>query len=226
MTGEMVNFPANGHSTAGYLARPKKASAPGIIVVQESWGLVEHITSIADRLAAENFVALAPDLYHGERAKSPDEAAKLLMALKIEDAGKDLRGAADHLLGLRFVEPKKIGVVGFCMGGQLALFAANKYPEQIGAAVDFYGIHAKVKLVPEKLEVPILAHFGNADKSVPVEVARALVQSIASAGKTIEAHFYDAGHAFFNDTRPDAYDKEAADLAWSRTLAFLRTNLT
>ena len=144
--GSMIQFPANGRSTPGYLALPPSGSGPGLVVIQEWWWLVDHIKRVVDRFAAAGFVALAPDLYHGNPAKSPDEAGKKLMALNIAEAGKDLRGAADHLLSLDAVRPRKAAALGFCMGGQLALFAAQEYPDRIAAAVDFYGIHPNVKI--------------------------------------------------------------------------------
>jgi carboxymethylenebutenolidase len=220
----MVEFRANGRTAEGYLSVPEKPG-PGLLVIQEWWGLVDHIRDLTDRFAAEGFVALAPDLYHGDMTKSPDQAGKMLMALNIGEAAKDMRGAANYLLSLEEVQPKKVGAVGFCMGGQLALYAATEFPEQISAGVDFYGIHPNAQIDPEKLRVPILAHFAKRDDNVPEERARALVESIESAGGSIEAHFYDADHAFFNDTRPEVYDPEAATLAWNRTLEFLRRNL-
>lgn len=224
MSSRMVEFRANGRMADGYLSLPDKPG-PGVVVIQEWWGLVDHIKSLADRFAAEGFVALAPDLYHGEKTRSPDEAGKMLMALNIGEAGKDIRGAAQYLLELDEVEPKKVATLGFCMGGQLALWAATGFPEQISAGVNFYGIHPKAQIDPEKLKVPILAHFGKRDHTVPEETARALIDSIESKGKPIEAHFYDADHAFFNDTRPEVHNREAAALAWTRTLAFLRRHL-
>ena len=143
MTGSMVQFPTNGHTCDGYLSVPHSGSGPGLIVIQEWWGLVDHIKTLADRFAAEGFVALAPDLYHGERTTSPDQAGKLLMALNIAEAGKDMRGAAEYLRASGAVKPKKVGILGFCMGGQLALFAGQEYPDVIDAVVDFYGIHPK-----------------------------------------------------------------------------------
>lgn len=224
MTSRMVEFRANGRTAEGYLSVPEKPG-PGLLVIQEWWGLVDHIRDLTDRFAAEGFVALAPDLYHGDMTKSPDQAGKMLMALNIGEAAKDMRGAASYLLSLEEVQPKKVGAIGFCMGGQLALYAATEFPEQISAGVDFYGIHPNAQINPEKLRVPILAHFAKRDDNVPEERARALVESIESAGGSIEAHFYDADHAFFNDTRPEVYDPEAATLAWNRTLEFLRRNL-
>jgi carboxymethylenebutenolidase len=220
----MVEFRANGRNASGYLSLPDR-SGPGIVVVQEWWGLVGHIKDLADRFAAEGFVALAPDLYDGTVTKSPDEAGKLLMALNIGEAAKDMRGAAEYLLGLDEVNPKKVGILGFCMGGQLALYAATEFPEQFSAGIDFYGIHPNAQINPSKLEVPIQAHFGKRDYSVSEASARELVESIEASGKSIEAHFYDADHAFFNDTRPEVHNRQAAELAWTRTLEFLRQHL-
>ena len=223
--GEMVTFAANGRMAEGYLAKPPSGRGPGVIVIQEWWGLVDHIKDLTDRFAGEGFVALAPDLYHGERTKSPDQAGKLLMALNIAETAKDLRGTATYLRSLRELQPTKVAAAGFCMGGQLALFAATAHPDVIDAAVDFYGIHPKVNPDVSRLSGPVLAHFGRRDKSVPEAAANALVERIEAAGKTVEAHFYDADHAFFNDTRPEVYDPKSAQLAWQRTLEFLRNAL-
>jgi carboxymethylenebutenolidase len=225
MSGKIIEFHANGRTADGYLAIPDQPG-PGLIVIQEWWGLVDHIKDLVNRFAAEGFVALAPDLFHGDMTKSPDQAGKLLMALNIEEAGRDLRGAARHLLKMQEVQPNKVGVLGFCMGGQLALYAAAEFPDEISAAVDFYGIHPNVSISPEKLKVPVLAHFAKRDKSVPETQARAFVEELKSAGKSIDAYFYDADHAFFNDTRPEVYNPDAADLAWTRSLAFLRIHLS
>ena len=134
--GEFVRYPSNGATSEGYLARPADGGGPGVIVIQEWWGLVPHIQEIADRLAHEGFVALAPDLYHGAHATEPDEAVKLLMGLAMDQAAKDIAGAADHLTGLDAVRGR-IGVVGFCAGGSLALWSAT-LSAKIVAAVGFY----------------------------------------------------------------------------------------
>jgi carboxymethylenebutenolidase len=223
--GEMIRFPANGRTAEGYLAFPPSGRGTGVIVIQEWWGLVDHIKDLTERFAREGFVALAPDLYHGEKTKSPDQAGKLLMALNIAETAKDLRGAAVYLRSRPEVQPKRVAAVGFCMGGQLALFGASAHPDAIDAAVDFYGIHPKVDPDVSKLSGPVLAHFGRRDKSVNEQTARALIDRIEAAGKTIEAHFYDADHAFFNDQRPEVYDRQSAELAWRRTLEFLRRSL-
>ena len=222
---QMLQFPANAHATTGYLAHPATGSGPGLLVIQEWWGLVEHIKHVCDRFAAEGFVALAPDLYHGVATKSPDEAGKLFMALSIARAAADLRGAADALLDRPEVTSDKVAAVGFCMGGQLALYAGAEFPDRIGAVVDFYGIHPNVRIDPSRLRVPVLAHFAERDNSVKVADARALATNIEAAGGSIEAHFYPADHAFFNDSRPTVYDRGCSEMAWNRTLEFLRRHL-
>ena len=221
MTGKIVSFPSNGRSAQGYLALPESGNGPGLVVIQEWWGLVDHITALADRFAAAGFVALAPDMYHGEKTTSPDQAGKLLMALNIAAAGKDLRGALSYLRNHDAVAPKKTGVLGFCMGGQLALYAAQEHPDVVDAAVDFYGIHPKVTIEPARLKPPVLGHFGLRDESVPTATVEALAEAVRSSGGTFEIHQYDAGHAFFNDSRPQVFDADCARVAWDRTLAFL-----
>lgn len=223
MAGRTVEFPTNGTTTSAYLATPGAGKGPGVIVLQEWWGLVQHIKNVCDRLAAEGFTALAPDLYHGKTASEPDEAGKLFMALNIQQAEKDLRGAATYLAG--HSSTAKLGAVGFCMGGQLALFAATVNPS-VGACVNFYGIHPNVKPDYSKLSGPVLGLFAEKDASVNPTAARAVDVAIKGVGKSSEIHIYpNVGHAFFNDERPDAYNKAAADDAWRRTLAFFRQHL-
>jgi len=223
MAGKMVEFPTNGTTTAGYLATPAAGKGPGILVIQEWWGLVGHIKNVCDRFAAEGFSALAPDMYHGQTATEPDGAGKLFMALNIGQAEKDLRGAAKYLAGAS--STAKIGTVGFCMGGQLALFAATLNPS-VGATVNFYGIHPNVKPDYSKLSGPVLGLFAEKDGFVTPQVARDVDTAIKAAGKQSEVHIYPGvDHAFFNDERPDAYNKAAADDAWRRTLALFRQNL-
>ncbi|MGH7561409.1 MAG: dienelactone hydrolase family protein [Gemmatimonadales bacterium] len=224
--GQMIQFPSNGHTCSGYLAVPETGQGPGLLVLQEWWGLVDHITEVCDRFAREGFVALAPDLYHGSHTRSPDEAGKLFMALNIAKASADLRGAADALVLRREVTSKRVGVMGFCMGGQLALYAATEYPDRFACGVNFYGVHPNVRIDPARVKVPIQGHFGTQDTSTTEPEARELVRKIEAAGGQVEAHFYNAGHAFFNDTRPTVYDREAARLSWERTLTFLRKHLT
>src|SRR5438309_12099807 len=222
--GERITFKANGTGTAGYLARPERGG-PGVIVIQEWWGLVPHIESIADRFAEAGFVALAPDLYHGRSTKSPDEAGKMMMAMRIDAAERDLAGAIDYLSAQREVRPKKIGTVGFCMGGALSLFAASKNPE-VGACVVFYGGHPNVKPDLAALQAPVLGLYAGKDGFVTPAVVNGLHEKLTTLGKRHEFHTYpNADHAFFNDSRPQVYDAGAASDAWAKTLAFLRREL-
>lgn len=226
MRGEMIRFAANGRTAPGYLATPESGKdGPGLVLLQEWWGLVDHIKDVADRFATAGFVVLAPDLYDGEKTKSPDQAAKMFMALRIGEAAKDIRGAARHLTARPDVTPKKVGVVGFCMGGQLALYAGQGYPDEIGAVVDFYGVHPNVPIDPAKVRVPVQLHFGKRDTSVPETKARELTEKLSETGVEVSSHFYDADHAFFNDTRPEVHDPGAAAEAWTRSVAFLIKHL-
>jgi carboxymethylenebutenolidase len=219
----MVDFPSNGGTTSGYLATPQSGKGPGVIVIQEWWGLVGHIKKVCDRFAAEGFSALAPDMYHGKTADEPDEAGKLFMALNIAQAEKDLRGAAKLLT--QHSSTAKLGAVGFCMGGQLALFAATVNPN-VGATVNFYGIHPNVKPDYSKLSGPVLGLFAEKDGFVTPQAAKDTDAAIKKAGKSSEFHIYPGvDHAFFNDERSDVYNKAAADDAWRRTVAFFRQHL-
>ena len=223
--GDMVQFPNNGGSTDGYLSVPDSGNGPGVIVIQEWWGLVDHIKEVCDRFAAEGFVALAPDLYHGKTTKSPDEAGKLMMALRIDEAEKDLRAAADYLLIQDSTTSEKVGVAGFCMGGALSLYTATKNPK-IGACVVFYGGHPNVKPDLPNLHAPMLGLYAERDGFVTPKIARELEGKLKDLGKEVEVKIYpDADHAFFNDSRPEVYKADAAADAWQRTVEFLRKNL-
>jgi len=225
MDGTMVEFPSNGHTCEGYLATPESGSGPGVIVLQEWWGLVDHIKDVCDRFAKEGFVALAPDLYHGESTTSPDDAGKLMMALNIAETEKDMRGAVDHLLSLDATTGDTVGTVGFCMGGQLSLYAACASASKVGACVMYYGVHPEVHPDLPSLEGPFLGFFAEKDGFVTPEVARKLESDLKAAGKEAEILIYDgADHAFFNDTR-EVYHEEYAHDSWNRTLALYREHL-
>ena len=156
--GQEIEFASDGESVAGYLAVPAGGHGPGVLVIQEWWGLVDHIRDVCDRFAREGFVALAPDLYRGERAGDPDTAGRLMMGLEIPRAARDLEAAVRALLGHSAVVGAHVGAVGFCMGGQLALFAATR-SARIGAVVDFYGIHPNVSLDLSGLSAAVLGVF-------------------------------------------------------------------
>lgn len=223
--GEMVQFASNGGTATGYLATPTAGTGPGVVVIQEWWGLVPHIKDICDRLSREGFVALAPDLYHGETTKSPDEAGKLMMAMRIDEAARDLKGAIDYLMHDGRAMGSKVGTVGFCMGGALSLYAASRN-SSVGACVVFYGGHPEVKPDLEALQCPVLGIYAQNDGFVTVDQVKGLDSELKRLGKTHEFHIYpNTDHAFFNDTRPQVYNAEAAQDAWKRTVDFFRHNL-
>jgi carboxymethylenebutenolidase len=222
----MIEFASNGDQVPGYLARPAGAGPfPGVVVIQEWWGLNDHIKDVTDRFAREGFVALAPDLYRGQVALEPDEARKLAMELTHPRAIQDIQGAVTYLLAQPIVEPKKAGVVGFCMGGGLTLLMSHA-GKNLGAAVVFYGRGELDDATAAQVAVPLLGLFGEADQGIPVETVRANERILKAHGKTSEFVIYPgAPHAFFNDDRPHIYYKEAAEDAWRRTLAWFREYL-
>lgn len=225
MVGEQVTFASNGDTAEGYLALPPGGTGPGLVVIQEWWGLVPHIRDVADRFAREGFVVLAPDLYHGITTTEPDEAGKLLMGLAIDRAAKDIAGAADYLAGRDETTGDGVGAVGFCMGGSLALWSATISP-RIVAAVGFY------PAVPWELMSPdwpsydgkaAMIHAAEGDGGAEADGVQQARKAIEAAGGTVTMHDYPGtGHAFFNDSRPEVYDAEASNLAWTRTLELLR----
>jgi carboxymethylenebutenolidase len=222
-----IEFPTSAGAAPGYLARPQGEEGPATIVLQEWWGVDEHIRSICDRFAAEGFFALAPDLYRGETTAQPSEAEQKMMALSMGQAEQDMCGAADYLLALDGVSGPGVGSVGFCLGGGLSVWAAATCPN-IAATVSYYYVMPHGKPDFNGIEGPVLMHFGTNDDFVPVEDARGLAAELESAGVDVTAEFYEgAGHAFFNDTdRLGTFDPGQAQLSWQRTVDFLRTALS
>lgn len=221
-----IRFAANGDEAPGYLAKPSQGKGPGVIVLQEWWGLDDHIRSVCDRLAAAGFFALAPDLYRGETTTQPDEAEQRMMALSMKQAEKDMRGAADYLAALDGVNGERVGAVGFCLGGGLAIWAAAT-SSRIGAVVTYYYVMPHGTPDFSNVTGSVLGHFGTADEFVSVEDASALEAKLREAGVDTEFEYYEgAGHAFFNDSnRLGTYDPTAAEKSWERTVAFFRDRL-
>src|SRR5438552_14080714 len=209
----------DGLAAHGYLAVAGH-DAPGIIVVQEWWGLNDQICGVADRFARAGYIALAPDLYKGKLAVKPDEAEHLMTSLNFPDAThQDLRGAAQHLKATS----GKVAVMGFCMGGALTIAAAVHVPE-VAAAVPFYGIPPKEFADPAGIKIPLQGHFANRDDWCTPAAVDELDAALSRAGAPYEIHRYEAAHAFFNE-RSIAYDLPSADEAWNRTIAFLQRTL-
>jgi len=223
--GQRVEFPSNAHTCQGYFAAAASGSGPGVVVIQEWWGLVPHIEDLVERFAKEGFTAVAPDLYHGKTTKSPDEAGKMLMELDIERADREIAGAGEFLLQRPECSSKTYGVVGFCMGGALAQYAATKQPK-VGAAASFYGGFKKVPLQWSELRAPLLLIYGEKDQGVPAAQGRELGERLKELGKDVQVVTYpNADHAFFNDSRKEVYNPQAAADAWKRTLELFRKNL-
>ena len=221
----------DGKSVNGYLAEPKAGkNAPGVVVIQEWWGLNDQIRGVADKLAAAGYRALVPDLYRGKIAVEAAEANHLMSNLDFGDAaGQDIRGAVQHL---KAGGSKKVGVTGFCMGGALTILSAVNVPEA-DAAVAWYGFPPLEYVDASRIKAPLMAHWANKDEFFAIAKVDELEKKLRDAKVKFEFHRYDAKHAFANETakgpkRPVAgaeYDPKAAELAWKRTLDFLGKNL-
>ena len=216
--GERIRFSG---TLEGYLARPETRDPGGVVVIQEWWGLDEHIQDVTVRFSREGFLALAPDLYEGRVTRSSDEAQRLLMAMNIDKAGEALEGAASFL---QKETGKRVGTVGFCMGGALSLFAACRSGAKVGACVVYYGGHSRVTYAFDGLKAPVLGHFAENDAFVNAKLPE-IEEELQKRGLRHTFHTYPGTkHAFFNDTRP-AYDAAAARKSWERTLEFFRQEL-
>jgi carboxymethylenebutenolidase len=212
----------DGGEAAGYLAKAGRDSAPGVVVIQEWWGLQDQITGICDRFALAGYDALAPDLYAGTVVPYHDTeaAGHEVNSLNFLDASdQTVRGAAQLLKK----SGAKVGLTGFCLGGAVTIIGACRIPE-LAAAVCFYGIPPESVAKPADIKVPLQAHFANSDDWCTPHVVDAFEAGLRAAGKDAEVFRYDAQHAFVNEQR-DVYDKAAADLAWGRTLKFWATHL-
>lgn len=223
-SNELVQYAANGGQGSGYLAHPNRDGPfPAVVVIQEWWGLNDHIKDVADRFARAGYIALAPDLYGGKATTEPDEARKLAMGLDMEHAVQEMIGAVNYLCGRADVG--KIGAIGFCMGGSLTLLLAARTP-RLSAAAPFYGGRPLAVEDVSRIGCPVLAIFGGQDQGIPPERITELRSQFERAGVLHEIVVYEqAGHAFFNDTRPEAYNASAAHDAWQRTLAFFAQHL-
>jgi carboxymethylenebutenolidase len=228
---EMVEFPSNGSTARGHLATPPSGSGPGVIVVQEWWGLDPGIKTVADKLAGEGFVALAPDLYHGDLAAHDemDKAAQLMGALPMDRAARDMGSAVDYLRGHDATTGDKVGVVGMCMGGMLSWVLGTLRPDGVGAIVAYYGAPLDPSNEPDwsALQAPVLAHAAESDDFFPPDAQEALAQRLRGMGKDVTVHVYPGtAHAFASEHNAlGTHNDDAQELAWERTLPFLRQHL-
>ncbi len=220
--GKMISFScSDGHQISGYLAEAANEGAPGIVVIQEWWGLNDQIKGIADRFAAAGITALAPDLFAGRVTQDPDEAEHMMTGLDwVGATEQDVRGAVQHLKTLC----PKVAVTGFCMGGALTLIAGVKIPE-MDAGVCFYGIPPVDQADPSDIRVPLQAHFATQDDWCTPDSVNALEQQLKGANRTYELYRYEAQHGFVNEQRADVHDAAATRLAWDRTIEFLYAQL-
>jgi len=224
--GQDIEISSEDGALAGYLATPSAGHGPGVVVIQEWWGLVDNVRDVCDRLARTGFVALAPDLYRGDATQDADTASRLMMDLEIPRALRDLDAAVSTLRNHHAVEGAKVGCIGFCMGGQLALSAATG-SEGIGAAVDCYGIHPNVTVDARTLACPLLGIFAEHDDFIPLERVRELERDLAESKQDVHVEvFPGVQHAFLNDSRPDVFNAEAAERAWNQIGSFLKAELS
>jgi carboxymethylenebutenolidase len=228
--GDMVEFSSNGGTARGYLALPASTPAPGVLVLQEWWGLNPQIKGVADRLAGEGFVVLAPDLYHGELAEHDemDKAAHFMSSMPIDRAARDMGGAVDHLLGHESVAGAAVGAIGFCMGGAMTLLVSALQGDKIGAAVPFYGAPLGDQ-APEwsGLTARVRGHFAENDDFFGPAAITALEAELRGMGKDVSFEIHPGtGHAFMNEENAlGTYDPDVAKAAWDASVAFLHSEL-
>jgi carboxymethylenebutenolidase len=215
----------NGEAVPGVIAIPASGSGPAVIVIQEWWGLVPHIEDVVRRFAAEGFVALAVDHYRGVEASEPDEAQKLMIGLSIAQVGEDLAAAAASLLARDEVTSDTVCVVGFCMGGGLALLGPT-VSESIGCVASFYPAMPWPDYAPDWSRYAgkkAIVHKAKSDEEHAGPAIAAYAAEIASHGGSLEVFEYpDSVHAFFNDARPEVFQADNAEAAWTRTVEFFR----
>ena len=221
--GEMITFPSNGGTCDGYLS---SGGGPGVIVISEWWGLVPHIVDVTDRFGDAGFTALAPDLYRGGKTTEPDAAAKQMMEINLETAARDMSGAIDVVIE-RASNPR-VGVVGYCVGGGLALMLAAMRPDVVKAVAPYYGLIPWSGAQPDwsKIGAKIVGEYAELDEYYTPQLAGELQATLRGLGKDATLNVHEgAQHAFFNDSRPEVYSAEHALEAWERTLTLFRDEL-
>jgi carboxymethylenebutenolidase len=227
--GNMVTFASNGSDPRGHLALPDGGTGPGLLVIQEWWGLNSQMKGVADFLASKGFVALAPDLYHGELAghDEMDKAGALMTSLPPERAAKDMSGAVDFLLGHEATTGDGVGVIGFCMGGMLSFLIAADRGDSVKAAVPFYGFpQGDGEPDWSGLTAAVRGHMASPDDFFPPAAASALGDKLKGMGKDVEITIHEAGHAFMNEENAfGSYDEGLAGELWPQIIDFLHETL-
>jgi carboxymethylenebutenolidase len=228
--GQIIEFASNGSTGQGYLAEPQGGAqgSVGIIVLQEWWGLVDQIKRTCDRFADAGFTAVAPDLYHGTTVPltEPDEAGKQMMALGMGKAAEDLSGAVDELV--RRTGRARVGVIGFCMGGGLALVLGTQRPDAVKAVVAAYGLIPWPDARPDfgAIQASVQIHAAAEDDYFTPAAAEEMASELETLGVDVSLyHYAGAGHAFFNEDRPEAYHEPSAEQLWDRSVAFFGQTL-
>lgn len=226
---ETVSFPSNGSSASGHLAVPASGRGPGVIVIQEWWGLNPQIKGVADMLADNGLVALAPDLYHGELAAHDemDKAGHLMSSLPPDRAARDMSGAVDYLAGHPAVTGDGIGVIGFCMGGLLTFLLAANRGDKIKVAVPFYGFPQGDQMPDwSALTAVVRGHMSDPDDFFPPAAAKALEAELKGLGKDVVIDVHPAGHGFMNEENPmGTYAGGLAAELWPATIELFKTHL-
>ncbi len=223
MNGTDIEYTVGSKTMQGYISLPPSGFGPGLLVIQEWWGLVEHIRNMADRYAKHGFVCLAPDLYNGKSTQEPDEAQKMMMELQISSAAEKMAGAVQYLRSHSAVKPKKVGAIGYCMGGGMTLYLASM--GIIDAATPYYGVLVNAQPDYSAVNCPIMGHYAEHDGAT--DNLDALKEQLAHHGVEHQFFIYKGtDHAFCNDDRPEVYNKQAAQLAMDRTVKFMQKTLT
>jgi carboxymethylenebutenolidase len=227
---ETVSFKSNGSTASGYLVKPSSGSGPGVLVIQEWWGLDSGIKEMAERLGKAGFVALSPDLYHGQLAAHDemDKAAHLMQSMPPDRAGRDMSGAIDYLASHSAVTSKSIGVVGFCMGGMLSFIIAANRPDKVSAVVPFYGFPSPA-FEPDwsRLTATISGHMAEHDNHFAPDAARALEAKLRGMGKKVTLKVHPGtGHAFMGPHNAlGTLDEKLAAQIWPEVVSFLKDNV-
>jgi carboxymethylenebutenolidase len=227
--GKEIKFEKEGVEVTGYFASPRK-KAPCVIVLHEWWGLNDQIKGVVDKLAKEGFAAFAPDFYKGKVASTPDEAGQLMTDMfqnRLKEVENLFRASVSYMKGFEKIEPKKIGVVGYCCGGSLTMYFASVFSDVINAAVPYYGIPQLAPVKPENIKVPILFILAEKDEFVNNDDVIELSKKVWKNGVEVQLKIYPGvSHAFANEKRPEVYNESAAKDAWALTISFFKKYLS